>query len=88
MLDAMPERLPRHLLCALARKQNVDRRAVEQPRATMLQIRFQPVNRLFAQRNQPFLVSFTDDAHHALTQADVAHRQANQLRNAQAGSIQ
>ena len=88
MLDAMPERLPRHLLGALAREQDVDRRTVEQPRTAVLQVRFQPVHRLFTQRYQPFLVTFTYHAHHALTQADIAHRQANQFRNAQAGSIQ
>ena len=88
MFNAMPERLSRHLLRALAREQYIYGDAVQQPRTPVFQLRLQPVDRLFTQRHQPFFVPFTDNAHHALTQADIAHRQAHQLGNAQARGIQ
>ena len=37
----------------------------------MLQIRLQPVHRLFAQRHQTFFIAFTDNPHDALAQADI-----------------
>ena len=88
MLDAMPEGLSRHLLRALAGEQHIDRHAIQKPRSAVLQLGLQPVHRLFTQRDEPFFVPFAYHANHALTQADIAHRQANQFRNAQTGSIQ
>ncbi|MNR43204.1 hypothetical protein D3C85_1618080 [compost metagenome] len=84
----MPEGLSRHLLRALAWEQNINRHAVQQPRSSVFQVILNPVHRLFAKRHQPFLIPFTNHPHHALTQADVAHRQTDQFRHAQPGGIQ
>jgi hypothetical protein len=49
----MPEGLARHW------EKDIRRHAVQQPRATILEVIFHPQYRLFAQRHQPFFVAFT-----------------------------
>ena len=65
VFDAMPERLSGHLLATGAGEQHIQRLAVDQPRAAVFQIIFDPVDRLFAQRHQPLLVALADHPHHA-----------------------
>src|SRR5471030_2256259 len=74
VFDAMPESLTGHFLCAIAGENHINRHTIKQPWATMFEIIFNPVHRLFAQWHQPLFATFTNDAHHPLTQTEVAER--------------
>src|SRR5882724_7727190 len=87
-LDDVPERLARHAIAtprgkqvvSLALEQNLAARAAGKLR--------QPAHRFLTQGNQPLAVSLAEYANDALIDVDLPMAQVDELRNAQARSVQ
>ncbi|VVN30515.1 hypothetical protein PS676_04786 [Pseudomonas fluorescens] len=87
MLDAVPERLARHLLAALTGEHDIAGTSAEQLLAAIAHITLDPDNRLLAHWHQPLLAALAHHPQHALTQVDLLQRQADQFRHPQAAGV-
>ena len=60
----------------------------DERRSSVLQVPFQPADRLLPERHQPFLAALAQDAHHTHVERDLRNRQADELGDAQARRVE
>src|SRR5579862_5209077 len=87
-LDDVPERLARHAITTPRGEQIVSLALQQDLAARAIGKLSQPAHRLLAQGNQPLAVSLAEYANHALIDVDLSMTQVDELRNAQARSVQ
>src|SRR5882724_1253442 len=87
-LDDVPERLARHAITASRGEQIVSLTLEQNLAARAVGKLSQPAHRFLTQGNQPLAVSLAEYANDTLVDVDLPMAQVDELRNAQARSVQ